>query len=50
MISLSSVGEDIGADAAGIAWLLLALLCYAIAVNTARPVQAKYGALARCCG
>ncbi|MGD9998921.1 MAG: DMT family transporter [Ilumatobacteraceae bacterium] len=46
MISLSSVGADAGADAGGIAWLLLALLCYAVAANTARPLQAKYGALA----
>jgi drug/metabolite transporter (DMT)-like permease len=45
MISLSSVGADAGADAAGIAWLLLALLCYAVAANIARPLQARYGAL-----
>ena len=46
MISLSSVGEGAGADAAGILWLLLALVCYAVAVNIARPVQGKYGAAA----
>lgn len=45
MISLSSVGDDAGADAGGILLLLLALLCYAVAVNIARPVQARYGAL-----
>ena len=46
MISLTSVNGDAGADAAGIIWLLLALICYAVAVNIARPVQATYGALA----
>ncbi|MCU1359348.1 MAG: family transporter, partial [Ilumatobacteraceae bacterium] len=46
MISLASVSGDTGADVAGILWLLLALVCYAIAVNIARPVQATYGALA----
>lgn len=46
MISLASVSGDTGADAAGILWLLLALVCYAVAVNVARPVQATYGALA----
>jgi drug/metabolite transporter (DMT)-like permease len=46
MISLSSIGSGAGADAAGIALLLVALVCYAVAVNIARPVQAKYGALA----
>ena len=45
MISLSSVGADAGADAVGIALLLVALLCYAVATNIARPLQARYGAL-----
>lgn len=40
-----SPGARFGADAAGIGLLLLALLCYAIAVNVARPMQIKYGAL-----
>jgi drug/metabolite transporter (DMT)-like permease len=46
MISLASVTGDKGADGTGIALLLLALVCYAAAVNIARPLQAKYGALA----
>ncbi len=45
MISLSSVGSASGADAGGIVLLLVALLCYAVAANTARPLQATYGAL-----
>ena len=45
MISLSSVGSDKGADGGGILLLLVALLCYAIAANTSRPLQATYGAL-----
>lgn len=44
-ISLASIGGDKGADAKGIVLLLIALVCYAIAANVARPVQAKYGAL-----
>ena len=45
LISLSSVGEDKGADTKGIVLLLLALVCYAIAANVAPPAQAKYGPL-----
>lgn len=45
MISLSSVAGDAGADARGIALLLAALFCYAVAANVARPLQARYGAL-----
>jgi drug/metabolite transporter (DMT)-like permease len=45
MISLSSVGSETGADARGILLLLLALVCYALATNIARPLQARYGAL-----
>ena len=49
-ISLSSIsggssGNHLGADAGGIGLLLLALVCYAVAANVARPMQAKYGAL-----
>lgn len=49
-ISLSSVGDGgagarLGADRGGISLLLLALVCYAIAANVARPMQIKYGAL-----
>lgn len=45
MISLSSIGGDKGADAKGVVLLLIAITCYGIAANVARPVQAKYGAL-----
>jgi drug/metabolite transporter (DMT)-like permease len=49
-ISLSSIhdstdGDHLGADAKGIGLLLVALVCYAIAANVARPMQVKYGAL-----
>ncbi|MEO7398974.1 MAG: DMT family transporter [Ilumatobacteraceae bacterium] len=52
LISLASIGDDDGgganaaADGKGIMLLLIALVCYAIAANVARPMQAKYGALA----
>ena len=48
IISLSSIrAEDDGptADAKGVSLLLLALLCYATAVNIAAPLQRKYGSL-----
>ena len=45
IISLASIGGGQGADPKGIVLLLIALVCCAIAVNVARPVQAKYGAL-----
>ena len=45
MISLSSVGDETGADTKGVVLLLIAITCYAIAANVARPMQAKYGAL-----
>ena len=45
MISLASVGGDTGADARGILLLLVALVCYAVAANIARPLQTAYGAL-----
>jgi len=45
MISLSSVGDDKGADTKGVVLLLIAIMCYAVAANVARPMQAKYGAL-----
>ena len=46
MISLSSVSGGTGADVKGVVLLLIALVCYAIAANIARPVQAVYGAMA----
>lgn len=45
MISLASVGDDAGADVRGIVLLLVALVCYAVAANIARPLQTAYGAL-----
>lgn len=45
MISLASMGDDHGADPTGIALLLVALLCYAVATNIARPLQAAYGSM-----
>ena len=45
IISLSSISGDKGADLKGVVLLLIALVCYAIAANVARPMQAKYGAL-----
>src|SRR5262249_4239916 len=45
IILLTSISSDKGADVKGIVLLLIALVCYAIAANTARPLQSKYGAL-----
>lgn len=45
MISLASLEEGAGADVGGIVLLLVALLCYAVAANIARPLQAAYGAM-----
>ena len=45
LISLSSMDGERSADGRGVLLLLLALLCYAVAVNVARPVQTTYGAL-----
>ena len=45
MISVASLGEGSGADVTGIVLLLLALVCYAVAVNIARPLQEAYGAM-----
>jgi drug/metabolite transporter (DMT)-like permease len=48
LISFSSVSGDeegASADIRGIILLLIALLCYGIAVNIAAPLQRKYGSL-----
>lgn len=45
IISLSSIRDGVSASVHGVVYLLIALLCYAIAVNTAQPLQAKYGSL-----
>jgi drug/metabolite transporter (DMT)-like permease len=48
LISFSSVSGDeegASADVRGIVLLLIALLCYGIAVNIAAPLQRKYGSL-----
>jgi drug/metabolite transporter (DMT)-like permease len=46
VISISSVDEGSSADAKGVLLLAVALLCYALAANIARPMQHKYGSLA----
>ncbi|HSB84786.1 MAG TPA: DMT family transporter [Ilumatobacteraceae bacterium] len=46
VISISSVDEGRSADTKGLVLLVVALLCYAIAANVARPMYAKYGSLA----
>lgn len=45
MISLGSIRPDDGADGRGIAMLIGALLCYAVAVNVSTPMQRRYGTL-----
>ncbi len=45
VISLTSISDGASASLHGIIYLLIALLCYAIAVNVAQPIQAKYGSL-----
>jgi len=45
VISLSSISDHASASAKGVVLLLIALICYAIATNVARPMQAKYGAM-----
>ncbi len=46
VISITSVDAGTSADARGVALLGIALLCYALAANIARPMQWKYGASA----
>jgi drug/metabolite transporter (DMT)-like permease len=43
VISITSVDEGTSADAKGVALLGIALLCYAVAANVARPMYYKYG-------
>ena len=45
LVSVGALGEGGGADRRGIAYLLAAVLCYAIAVNIATPLQRRYGSL-----
>jgi drug/metabolite transporter (DMT)-like permease len=45
LISYGSVGRSGGADVRGITLLVLAVLCYAVAVNVATPMQRRYGSL-----
>lgn len=42
LIALPSIADRSSADVRGISLLLIALLCYAIAVNAARPLQLVY--------
>jgi drug/metabolite transporter (DMT)-like permease len=46
VISITSVDEGTSADLKGIVLLAIALLCYALAANIARPMYPKYGSLA----
>jgi drug/metabolite transporter (DMT)-like permease len=46
VISITSVDQGTSADAKGVALLGIALLCYAVAANVARPMYYKYGSLA----
>lgn len=42
LIALPSIADRSSADTRGIVLLLIALLCYAVAVNAARPLQTEY--------
>ncbi|MCU0260045.1 MAG: DMT family transporter [Ilumatobacteraceae bacterium] len=45
MVSLGSIGTGGGADARGVTMLITAVVCYAVAVNVAAPLQRRYGSL-----
>jgi drug/metabolite transporter (DMT)-like permease len=45
LVSLGSLGEGGGADARGVSMLIAAVVCYAVAVNVAAPMQRRYGSL-----
>ncbi len=45
LISFGSVRTDSGADARGIAMLVGAVVCYAVAVNVSTPMQRRHGTL-----
>jgi drug/metabolite transporter (DMT)-like permease len=42
LIAVPSINDGASADAKGIFYLLAALMCYAVALNIARPLQAIY--------
>ena len=42
LIALPSIAEGSSADVGGVVLLLVALVCYAVAVNASRPLQNKY--------
>lgn len=42
LIAVPSIAEGSSADVRGIVLLLIALVCYAVAVNAARPLHGKY--------
>jgi drug/metabolite transporter (DMT)-like permease len=42
LIAVPSINDGTSADAKGILYLLAALMCYAVALNIARPLQAIY--------
>lgn len=45
LISFGSIRSETGADPRGIALLIGAVLCYAVAVNVSTPMQRRYGTL-----
>jgi drug/metabolite transporter (DMT)-like permease len=45
LVSLGSIGAGGGADARGVTMLIAAVVCYAVAVNVAAPMQRRYGSL-----
>lgn len=45
LISIGSIRSEAGADLRGIALLIGAVVCYAVAVNVSTPMQRRYGTL-----
>lgn len=46
LIALPSIADESSADIRGILFLVLALLCYAVAVNASRPLNSRYNPVA----
>lgn len=45
LVSLGSISATTGADLRGVLYLIAAVICYAIAVNIATPLQRRHGSL-----
>lgn len=45
LVSLGSISSTGGADARGVLYLVAAVICYAVAVNIATPLQRRHGSL-----